>query len=223
MTLEERSEQNQALLIDVLNGLSEIATKLADSLAIFDPHMGLRLREFVFYNDASVVFRWPNFPLQLPPFGRSIFDSLLHVAKTQQAKPASTGTTTYDIGILDQLGKLKPSHINPQWMVTTSVRNPLKLLAYDLCLVCNHQPRKLLRVVRRIQSATIWCTQRHEGLIRHLENAVKEQSKHADCLNAELALSALKLTRSSMCSPLSHTIGPVVMNVKALARTELTY
>ncbi len=61
----------------------------------------------------------------------------------------------------------------------------------SLLAVCGHQPRKVLRCLRRIQAATAWCYARAEGRKRAAEEILRQQQGAADTLKAEAAMQAL--------------------------------
>lgn len=56
------------------------------------------------------------------------------------------------------------------------------------------RPRRILRVLRRIQDAAIWCEARTEGRKRHAEEILRQrkQSPAVKVLEAEMTMLALK-------------------------------
>lgn len=57
---------------------------------------------------------------------------------------------------------------------------------------CDHQPRLILRALRRIQAATAWCEARTEGRKRQAEEILRQQQAAVEALEAEAAMLALK-------------------------------
>jgi len=58
-----------------------------------------------------------------------------------------------------------------------SLANFLDDLAQEICEVCEWQPRKILRAIRRIAAAAEWCRKRAEGRKRHAEEILRQQSR----------------------------------------------
>ena len=56
---------------------------------------------------------------------------------------------------------------------------------------CGHQPRKILRALRRIQAATTWCYARAEGRKRQSEEILRQQASAVEALESEAAMQAL--------------------------------
>ncbi len=65
-------------------------------------------------------------------------------------------------------------------------------IADEILAVCKHQPRLILRALRRIQAATAWCEARAEGRKRMAEEILRQQANAVEALNAEAAMLALK-------------------------------
>lgn len=65
-------------------------------------------------------------------------------------------------------------------------------VAREVFYECEGQPKKILRALRRIQAATVWCRARAEGRRRMAEEILKQQKRAVEVLEAEIAISALK-------------------------------
>jgi hypothetical protein len=68
----------------------------------------------------------------------------------------------------------------------------LQMIANQVLGQCGHQPRKILRALRRIQAATAWCRARTEGRERMAEEILRQQAKAVEALDAEAAMVALR-------------------------------
>jgi hypothetical protein len=60
-----------------------------------------------------------------------------------------------------------------------------------LAQICGYQPRKVLRLLRRIQAATAWCEARREGRERQAQEILRQQKKALEALEAESVLGKL--------------------------------
>jgi len=56
---------------------------------------------------------------------------------------------------------------------------------------CGHQPRLVLRALRRIQAATAWCMARRQGRLRAAAQIMQAQQRHAEVLDAEATMRRL--------------------------------
>lgn len=56
---------------------------------------------------------------------------------------------------------------------------------------CGHQPRRILRAIRRIEAATAWCLARAEGRRRAAEEILRQQARAVETLEAMAAMQAL--------------------------------
>jgi len=63
--------------------------------------------------------------------------------------------------------------------------------AGKLLEVCGYQPRKVLRLLRRIQAATAWCKARRKGRERMAQEILRQQQKALEALEAEHAMRQL--------------------------------
>ena len=72
-----------------------------------------------------------------------------------------------------------------------STRERLRL-AENIITECKHQPRLILRTLRRIQAATAWCETRTEGRNRAAAEILRQQSAAVEALEAEATMLALK-------------------------------
>jgi ABC-type nitrate/sulfonate/bicarbonate transport system substrate-binding protein len=63
--------------------------------------------------------------------------------------------------------------------------------AEPLLKACGYQPRRVLRLLRRIQAATAWCEARREGRERQAQEILRQQKKALEALEAESVLGKL--------------------------------
>jgi hypothetical protein len=65
--------------------------------------------------------------------------------------------------------------------------------AEALARMCGYQPRRVLRLLRRIQAATAWCEARRQGRERQAQEILHQQKKALEVLEAESAIRKLAL------------------------------
>jgi hypothetical protein len=63
--------------------------------------------------------------------------------------------------------------------------------AEGLARICGYQPRRVLRLLRRIQAATAWCEARRQGRERQAQEILRQQMKALEVLEAESAMRRL--------------------------------
>jgi hypothetical protein len=63
--------------------------------------------------------------------------------------------------------------------------------AKELLGICGYQPRKVLRLLRRIQAATAWCEARRKGRERLAQEILRQQKKALEILEAESTIRKL--------------------------------
>ena len=69
---------------------------------------------------------------------------------------------------------------------------PFSSGAEAIAAMASHQPRLILRALRRIQAATAWCEARAEGRRRAAEEILRQQQEAVETLETEVAMQALK-------------------------------
>lgn len=57
---------------------------------------------------------------------------------------------------------------------------------------CGNQPRKVERLIRQIEAATLWCYARVEGRHKMADEIVRQQRRWEECLEARATLEVLK-------------------------------
>jgi len=67
----------------------------------------------------------------------------------------------------------------------------LQALAKRLVERCSYQPRKVLRVQRRILAAAAWCRARAEGRRRMAQEILRQQARALETIENERAMQAL--------------------------------
>jgi hypothetical protein len=67
----------------------------------------------------------------------------------------------------------------------------LQALAKRLVERCGYQPRKVLRVQRRIMAAAAWCRARAEGRRRMAQEILRQQARALETIENERAMQAL--------------------------------